>query len=54
MKRNALIAVLSLTATLAPAYAFAQCSHNQQEAAMSCPQGQVYDKDARACVVTGA
>ncbi|WP_156102972.1 chitin-binding domain-containing protein [Thioclava atlantica] len=35
---------------LAPLAAGAQCSREHQ-ASMSCPQGQIWDKDAGACVV---
>ena len=43
-----LFAALVLTAT--PLAASAECSRAHQ-AAMSCPAGQVWDKDAKSCVM---
>ena len=44
------ILIVSAVLALTPVLAQAQCSWHQEQAAMSCAEGMVYDAEAKACV----
>lgn len=46
--------LIAATLTLAPAVAYAMgCSGSHDTTAASCPEGQTWDADKGACIVTG-
>jgi len=50
MTKHAFVALIALAASVAPGFAFGDCTYQDKQAAMSCAEGTAWDAKTRTCV----
>lgn len=50
MTKNAFVALIALAASVAPGFAFGDCTYHDKQASMSCADGTVWDNATKTCI----
>jgi hypothetical protein len=54
MMKHAFAALIALVASVAPGFAFGDCTGRDKQASMSCAEGTSWDATTRTCIKLGS